>query len=80
MIMAICAEQGTAMTIMEDRMIFSLRDWTVLTAMMAGTLHPRPTMMGMNDPPWRPKWCIVLSSRTTALVRYPESSRTPSTM
>ena len=80
MMMAIWAEQGTAMTIIEERMTFSLRDWTVRTAMMAGTLHPSPTMMGMNEPPWRPKWCMVLSRRTTALVRYPESSSIPSMM
>ena len=80
MMMASCAEQGTAMMIIEERMIFSLRDFTVRTARMAGTLHPMPTIMGMNDPPWRPKWCIMLSRSTTALVRYPESSRMPRMM
>lgn len=55
MMMASCAEQGTAMTMIEERMIFSLRDFTVRTARMAGTLHPMPTIMGMKEPPWRPK-------------------------
>ena len=67
--MAICAEHGTAVTIIAERIIFSRLELMVRMAMIAGTLHPIPTIMGMKAPPWSPNLCIMLSRRTTARVR-----------
>ena len=55
--------------------ILSLLLSRVLVAIIAGTLHPKPTSMGINDFPGRPKNCMNLSITKAALAIYPESSR-----
>ena len=46
----------------------------VRVAMIAGTLHPNPITSGMNDFPWSPILCIILSIMKAARAIYPESS------
>ncbi len=40
----------------------------------AGTLHPKPSIIGMKPFPWSPIRCISESMRNATLARYPESS------
>ena len=47
----------------------------VRVAMMAGTLQPKPMIMGMNDLPCRPILCMSLSMMNAARAMYPESSK-----
>ena len=44
-----------------------LRFSMVRVAMMAGTLQPKPMIIGMNDLPCRPILCISLSMMKAAL-------------
>ena len=49
----------------------------VLVAIIPGTQHPKPSIMGMNDFPCKPtSLCIILSMTKAALARYPLSSST----
>ena len=43
-------------------------------ARIAGTLHPKPMMRGINDFPCSPMRCITLSMMNAARAIYPESS------
>ena len=55
-------------------MILDLRLSMVLVAIIAGTLHPKPMIRGINDFPCSPIWCISLSMMNAARAIYPESS------
>jgi hypothetical protein len=43
-------------------------------AIIAGTLHPNPISMGINDLPCNPIRCMILSIRKAARAIYPVSS------
>ena len=51
-----------------------LRLSMVRVAIIAGTLHPNPMSMGMNDFPCSPILCMSLSIMNAARAIYPESS------
>ena len=46
----------------------------VRVVIIAGTLQPKPISIGINDLPWSPIRCIILSIRKAALDIYPVSS------
>ena len=57
--------------------IVSARSFLLLisrAAMIAGTLHPKPISIGINELPCRPMRCIILSIVYAARAIYPESS------
>ncbi len=56
-------------------MSLSLSFSRVLVAIMAGTLHPKPTNIGINAFPGRPIALMSLSITKAALAIYPESSK-----
>ena len=49
---------------------------SVRVFIMAGTLHPNPMIMGMNDRPDSPNRLKILSSTNAMRAIYPVSSRT----
>ena len=51
------------------------RPSTVLAAMIAGTLHPKPSNNGMNDLPCNPIFIMILSMTKAARAKYPVSSK-----
>ena len=59
--------------------IASLRSFSfssVLVAIIAGTPHPNPKIIGINALPWSPtSLCMNISIVKAALAKYPQSSR-----
>ncbi len=56
-------------------MMRSSLESSVRVARMAGTLQPKPMIIGMNDLPWRPSECMTLSMMKAARAMYPVSSK-----
>ena len=55
--------------------LLSILSSIVLAAIIAGTLHPNPTNMGITDFPCSPSLTIALSKINAARLRYPLSSK-----
>ena len=60
------AEQDISGT-MSIVMSLDFRSSIVRVAMIAGILHPNPIIIGINDFPWSPILCIMLSIMNAAL-------------
>jgi len=52
---------------------FSLSVSIILQPAQAGTLQPKPKIIGIIVFPWTPIKCIILSIKNAALGKYPES-------
>ena len=73
MMTMLLAAQGTRLAT-KAQMRRSLSVSIMRQPRQAGTLQPKPSIMGMNPLPCRPIWCIAESMRKAILARYPESS------